>query len=495
MNREMRFNVQDVPSDNRHLVCTSFVNNQRMKARTLIDTGASDCFVSSTFVRQHKLQPRLLAEPKTMRMADGTRVQITTGVDITNSIGDHTDTSLHYITPIHNYDLVLGMSWLEEHNPHIDFASRTINFNKAACIHRCLPGKACLIAVDKHDNPCVPDGAHYLSELDVCFIGAATYRMYANRVCCAQKNGEPSPYALDMLWPEDLDPMERDNHTQFCAMSPEDYEKFMTDKNKTDPLTKLPPEYHDLVDVFKHKTEFKMPEHRPGVDHAINLQPGTQPPYKKGFAYNPEQLAAIKKYIDEETPKGTIRPSKSSCASPVLLVRKPNGGLRVCVDYRALNALTVKDRYPIPLIRETLDKLSKARYFTKLDIVAAFNNLRIREGDEWMTAFITRYGLYEYKVMPFGLCNGPASWQRHMNSLMPEYLDEFVTIYLDDLLIYSADLDEHKQHVRKVLLRLREAGLPVDVDKCEFHVQEVKYLGLILTPGGLKMDPIKVEAI
>jgi hypothetical protein len=273
--------------------------------------------------------------------------------------------------------------------------------------------------VDKYDNPYVPDGARYLSELDVCFIGAATYRMYANRVCYAHRNGEPSPYELDILWPEDLDLMERDNHTLFCAMSPEDYEKFMTDKNKTDPLTKLPPEYYDLVDVFKHKTEFKILEHRPGVDHTINLQPGTQPPYKKDFAYNPEQLAAIKKYIDEETPKGTIRPSKSSYASPILLVRKRNGRLRVCVDYRALNTLTVEDRYPIPLIRETLDKLSKARYFTKLDIVVAFNNLRIREGDEWMTAFITRYGLYEYKVMPFGLYNGPASWHRHMNSLMP----------------------------------------------------------------------------
>ena len=114
--------------------------------------------------------------------------------------------------------------------------------------------------------------------------------------------------------------------------------------------------------------------------------------------------------------------------------------------------------------------------------------MRIREGDEWMTAFITRYGLYQYKVLPFGLCNGPASWQRYMNSLMPEYLDDFVTIYPDDL-------EEHRIQVRKVLLKLRAAGIPVDIDKCEFHVEEVKYLGLILTPGGLKMDPSKVEAV
>jgi hypothetical protein len=178
----------------------------------------------------------------------------------------------------------------------------------------------------------------------------------------------------------------------------------------------------------------------------------------------------VKKYIDEELAKGTIEASNSPCASPVLIVRKPNGGLRVCMDYRALNAITVKDRYPIPLIKETLDRLCKAKIFTKLDIVAAFNNIRIREGDEWMTAFITRYGLYQYKVLPFGLCNGPASWQRYMNSLMPEYLDDFVTIYLDDLLIYTENLVDHVQHVRKVLSKLRAAGIPADIDKCEFHV-------------------------
>jgi hypothetical protein len=256
----------------------------------------------------------------------------------------------------------------------------------------------------------------------------------------------------------------------------------------------LPKQYHEFVDVFKHKTDFKLPPHQ-SVDHGINLKPGEEPPYKKGFPMNPEQLKAVKKYIDKELAKGTIEESKSSCASLVLIVRKPNGGLRICVDYRALNALTVKDRYPIPLIKETLKRLSKAKFYTKLDIVTAFNNLRIRQGDEWITAFITRYGLYQYKVMPFGLCNGPASWQRYMNTLFQQHLDSFVTIYLDDLLIYSETLEDYEKYVRTVLEKLREAGLPVDIDKCEFYVQEVKYLGLIITPDRLKMDPVKVEAI
>jgi hypothetical protein len=345
-----------------------------------------------------------------------------------------------------------------------------------------LHQRPCLIAVgEDHRHAPSPDPD---PDLAICGISADAFLRMA-------KNGN---YETAVLWPEDFDSSLR-AHVQNFAMSPEDYDKFMTNSEKTDPRDKLPPEHHEFADVFKHKSEFTVPDHRPSIDHAINLRVGIEPPYKKGFPMNPTQLRAVKKYIDDELAKGTIEPSKSPCASPVLLVRKPGGGIRVCVDYRALNALTIKDRYPIPLIKETLERLSKSRYYTKLDIVAAFNNLRIREGDEYMTAFITRYGLYQYKVLPFGLCNGPATWQRYMNNVIQEFLDDFVTVYLDDLLIYSASLEEHRTHVRSVLLKLRAAGLPVDIDKCEFHVQEVKYLGLIITPEGLNMDPVKVEAI
>ncbi|KAM0708516.1 hypothetical protein Q7P35_005168 [Cladosporium inversicolor] len=417
--------------------------------KSLIDTGASSSFVSSNFVRAHKI-PTI---------------------------------TLHYVTHIHNYDTVLGLSWLTTHNPTIDFADCTIHFNKAHCLLNCLhTHKPCLISVDGRGHSYTHEPPKTHSDLDIETVSA-----YAFLMMTKNKKNE-----VGVLWPEDLDP--KKGHVQSFAMTPEDFEKFMNSQTKTDPLSKLPECYHEFIDVFKHKTDFELPPHQ-SVDHGINLKPGKEPPYKKGFPMNPEQLKALKKYIDEELAKGTIEESKSSCASPVLIVCKPNGGLRICVDYCALNELTIKDRYPIPLIKETLEQLSKAKYYTKLDIVAAFNNLRIREGDEWMTAFITQYGLYQYKVMPFGLCNGPASWQRYMNNIMQEYLDEFCTVYLDDVLIYSETLEEHQGHVRKVLLKLRDAGLPVDIEKCEFHVQEVKYLGLIITPDGLKMDPVKVEAV
>ncbi len=165
------------------------------------------------------------------------------------------------------------------------------------------------------------------------------------------------------------------------------------------------------------------------------------------------------------------------------------------MDYRALNAITTKNRYPLPLIKETLDRLSKAKIFSKLDIMAAFNKLRIKEGEEWKTAFRTRYGLFEYLIMPFGLCNAPASFQHYINNALQEHLDVFCTAYIDDILVYSENLKEHKAHMKMVLEALRKAGLQVDIFKCEFHVEEVLYLGLIVGKNGVRMDPAKVAAI
>ena len=182
-------------------------------------------------------------------------------------------------------------------------------------------------------------------------------------------------------------------------------------------------------------------------------------------------------------------------ASPVLFVKKPGGGLRLYVDYRALNALTTKNQYPLPLIRETLSRLSKARFFTKLDVIAAFNRIRMAKGDEYLTAFRTRYGLFQYNVTSFSLTRAPSTFQHYINDTLREFLDVFATAYLDDILIYSESIEEHRQHVCQVLTRLRTAGLQIDIEKCEFHTQETKYLGLIIGIDGVKMDPKKIETV
>ena len=274
----------------------------------------------------------------------------------------------------------------------------------------------------------------------------------------------------------------------------EDIEKALAPKLQVDAATKLPPHYHDFLPVFDPGNAKLLPPHRPD-DHKIELMPGKNPPAMRAYPMSTEELRVLRQYLIDELRKGYIRTSTSPAAAPVLFAKKPGGGLRFCVDYRALNAITVKNRYPLPLIRETLAQLSSARYFTKLDVASAFNNIRIAEGHEWMTAFMTRYGLYETLVMPFGLTNAPATFQTYINKALHPWLDVFCTAYIDDILIYSNTLEEHREHVRTILQALQKAGLHLDIRKCEFEVNEVTYLGMIISDSGVKMDPTKIHAI
>ena len=238
-----------------------------------------------------------------------------------------------------------------------------------------------------------------------------------------------------------------------------------------------------------------MPERRL-YDHRIPLEEGKTPPYVSSiYSLSQPELETLRKYIDEHLQRGFLRPSHSPCSAPILFAKKADGSLRLCVDYRALNKVTIKTRYPLPLIAELLDRLRHAKYFTKFDVRDGYNRLRMAEGEEWKTSFICRYGQYEYTVMPFGLCNAPGTFQHYMNDTFREFLDKFLVIYLDDLLIYSETLAEHKLHVRQVLERLQAEGLFLKPSKCVFHVTEVPFLGYIIGKGAIRMDPEKVAAI
>jgi hypothetical protein len=206
-------------------------------------------------------------------------------------------------------------------------------------------------------------------------------------------------------------------------------------------------------------------------------------------------MKVIKAYLESELQRGHIRPSRSPFAAPLLVIHKPDGGVRICVDYRELNALTIKNRNVPPRICDTLARLNRVQLFSKFDVIADFNQIRIKEGDQEKTAFLTRFGLFEYIVMPFGLCNAPGTFQSYINSVLRDWLDEFCSAYLDNVLVYSEHEEEHEGQCHRVLTRLRDAGLYLDVTKCEFNVKRVKYLGMILTTEGLQMDPDKVKAI
>jgi transposase InsO family protein len=257
---------------------------------------------------------------------------------------------------------------------------------------------------------------------------------------------------------------------------------------------RLPKLYDLFRDAFSKIASDKLPPHRP-YDHKIQLEAPLPSHFSPLYRQSAEELKAVKKYLLEHLSKGFIAHSKSPFASPVLFVKKPNGGLRFCIDYRKLNALTRNDPYPIPRIDELLSRVSKAKIFTKLDIRQAFHRIRIDPESEEYTTFRTRYGSYKCKVLPFGLTNGPATYQRYMNDVLMEYLDDFCMAYLDDILIYSEDPTTHVEHVKKVLQRLQDAGLQADIAKCEFHVTRTKYLGYILTTEGLEVDPDKTEPL
>lgn len=260
----------------------------------------------------------------------------------------------------------------------------------------------------------------------------------------------------------------------------------------------LPKRYQEYADVFSKTASDQLPPRRPN-DYKIGIDGGKTADSAVGYSplykQSAEELEAARSYILDNLGKGFIVPSAAPFASPILMARKPGGGLRFCVDYRKLNAITRKDRYPLPLVDELMERLSGAKIFTKLDIRQGFHRIRLDPGSEDLTTFRTRYGTYKYRVLPFGLTNGPAAFQRFINETLMDYLDNFVTAFVDDLLIYSQNAAEHEIHVKKVLERLRGAGLQASIKKCEFHVTRTKYLGFILSTDGIEVDPEKTAVI
>ncbi|QRV88426.1 Retrotransposable element Tf2 protein [Ceratobasidium sp. AG-Ba] len=206
----------------------------------------------------------------------------------------------------------------------------------------------------------------------------------------------------------------------------------------------------------------------------------------------PKEDEELRKTVTKQLEAGLIRPSKSPMASPVIFVKKKNGSLRMCIDYRKLNDMTVKNVYPLPRSNDLIEKLRGAQIFSKFDLKWGYNLVRIKEGDKWKTAFKTRYGLFEYLVMPFGLTNAPATFQHFMNDIFRDILDVYVIIYLDDILVFSKNEEDHEKHVREVLSRLQKHNLYCNLAKCFFSVKEIDYLGLIVSPEGIRVDPAKV---
>jgi hypothetical protein len=271
----------------------------------------------------------------------------------------------------------------------------------------------------------------------------------------------------------------------------QDIEKAFNPKHIVDPFTLLPKEYHEFLHLFLRKTADQFFPHRP-CDHIIPLIESKQSPFRPLYGMSLDKPKILRKYLDNNLAKGFIRPSSSPAAAPILFIRKPGKDFRLCVNYRDFNVITIKNRYPLPLVKETLNLMCGTVIFTKFNVVAAFHNLRMKLGEEYKTAFRLKLDFYEFLVMPFGLANAPSSFQAFINKMLREFLDKFCTAYMDDIFIFSRSRGKHRRHVKAILLALSKARLHLDIEKCEFNVTEVAYLGIIITTDSIRIDLKKI---
>ncbi|KAI3739426.1 hypothetical protein L2E82_29830 [Cichorium intybus] len=279
-------------------------------------------------------------------------------------------------------------------------------------------------------------------------------------------------------------------HALYFHFDPTPTHNTSTDLTHTDPIiNQLLQTYRSIFDKTK-----SLPPSR-SQDHRIPTLPTSTPVNVKPYRYPHYQKQVMTKMISEMLEDGIIRPSQSPYSSPVLLVKKKDGTWRFCVDYRALNTITIKDRFPIPTVDELLDELHGASVFSKIDLRAGYHQIRVTATDTHKTAFRTVDGHYEFLVMPFGLSNAPSTFQSTMNDLFRNVLRQYVLVFFDDILVYSTSLEQHYHHLENVLHTLAQNDFHAKYSKCQFGVPTIDYLGHIISAKGVTAYPDKLAAI
>ena len=486
--------------------------------QALIDSGSAINIIHDAIVAFLKIPVRPCVGPK-VTLADGkTSLYCNSSVVLSYSISGFRYQASFFVAPIGAQAMILGMPFLEQVNPAIDWVAKTLEPRPAVpssdspSIPPSIP-----LSIPLSIPPTIPSTTSSspshtssksspipqtspTSESSPISESSPTSESFPIPNSSPVSNPSPRPRRrLPAILPtKNINP-KRDQIILYSVIDVTelqaaiDFASASTHVNAISP--QVPPEYSEFADVFDEKNADQLPPHRPNVDHEIPLIPGAKPVYGSIYNLSETELQALKEYIDKMLAKGFIRPSKSPFGSPVLFVKKPDGSLRLCVDYRKLNEITVKNRYPLPLISELFDRIKSAKFFSRFDMKEAYNRIRIAQGDEWKTAFRTRYGHYEYLVMPFGLTNAPASFQAYAHDCLHDFLDLFCIVFLDDVLIFSETLEEHVAHVKQVLSRLRDYGLTCNLKKCEFHASSLSFLGFVISPEGVSMDPDRIIAI
>ena len=425
--------------------------------------------------------------PTRVVLADGrTLAHSNRQVTLKFSIAGVIQTQTFLVAPIDIHSIILGMPWLEYTNPTIDWRLKTVQLGSNV-LSSSSPSHS--LNVKEPETPETPETLPAKLEIT---IPRRIRRKKPNNLRCLPKPPRVPPTVRLTTKINSNDEIYVLHLDEIACLS--EYLSAVYEVTQANPPP-IPKEYEDLAEVFSKNKAHELPPNRGPLDHHIHLKEDSKPVFGPIYNLSETELQVLKEYIDENLRKRFIRPSTSPFGAPVLFVKKPNSSLRLCVDYRALNSMTIKNRYPLPLISELLDRVKGAKYFTKIDVRDAFNRLRIALGHEFKTAFRTRYGHFEYLVMPFGLTGAPSTFQSYINDIIHDCLDRFAVAYMDDILIYSNSLQEHILHVRTVLQKLLSAGLYAKLEKCKFHVQKVSFLGFIILSEGISMDPERIRTV
>ncbi|GJT97793.1 reverse transcriptase domain-containing protein, partial [Tanacetum coccineum] len=426
-----------------NVVAGTFLLNYRY-ASVLFDTGANRSFVSTAFSSQIDITPTELDHYYDVELSDGRIIGLNTILrGCTLNFLNHPFNIDLMPVELGSFDAIIGMDWLAEYQAVIVCAEKIVRIpwrNETLIIHG--------------------DGSNQGNVTRLNIISSTKTQKYMQK---------GFPIFLAHVTAKEIE-----------------------DKSEKKRLEDVPI-VRDFPEVF--------PEDLPGlpltrqVEFQIDLVPGAAPVARAPYRLAPSEMKELSEQLKELSDKGFIRPSSSPWGAPVLFVKKKDGSFRMCIDYRELNKLTVKNRYPLPRIDDLFDQLQGSSIYSKIDLRSGYHQLRVREEDISKTAFRTRYGHYEFQVMPFGLTNAPAVFMDLMNRVCKPYLDKFVIVFIDDILIYSKNKQEHEEHLKLILELLKKEELYAKFSKCEFWIPKVQFLGHVIDSKGIHVDPAKIESV
>ncbi|GJR36874.1 putative reverse transcriptase domain-containing protein [Tanacetum coccineum] len=427
--------------DNNVVNGTFLINN--VYALVLFDTGVDRSFVSHTFSKYIDIPPTTLDTNYSVELADGKSLTTNTILrGCTLNLQNHLFKIDLLPIELGSFDVIVGMDWMAEHRAEVVCYEKYI---------RVLYGNDMLIIQGERSG--------IKSESRLKVISSIRMQKYIDQGC--------QVFLIQMMNEEKTE---------------------IPDKRIEDV-----PVVRDFPEVFLEDLPGLPPTRQ--VEFHIELIPGAAPIARAPYRLAPAEMKELAEQLKELSDKGFIRPSSSPWGAPILFVKKKDGSFRMCIDYRELNKLTVKNRYPLPRIDDLFDQLQGSSIYSKIDLRSGYHQLRVREEDIPKTAFRTRYGHYEFRVMPFGLTNAPAVFMDLMNRVCKPYLDKFVIVFIDDILIYSHNEKEHEEHLKTILELLKEEELYAKFSKCEFWINTVKFLGHVIDSSGIHVDPAKIETV